>query len=241
MGATHKALPDKNRDSRALARKPKIVHRAVDVLGSLICLVLSSPILFIVALLVRMDGGPALYRQTRAGLNGQLFQALKFRSMRVHNTPSEQLATFHGQVTGNHPMVTSIGRWIRRFKVDELPQAWNVLRGDMSLVGPRPTIPEQIVVYTEFQWRRLHVRPGMTGWAQVNGGIELTWPERIMLDVWYAEHQTVMLNLWILCRTISVIVSGEIRRGDVLTKAAAYARRSTGMAELVWPQGQDER
>jgi lipopolysaccharide/colanic/teichoic acid biosynthesis glycosyltransferase len=240
MGAAYTVLSGRENVGRVVVKEGKAIHRAFDVFGSLVCLLLSSPILLVVALLVRRDGGPALYRQTRAGRNGEPFAAFKFRSMRVHEIPSDQLATLHGQVTGGHPMVTPVGRWIRRFKIDELPQALNVLRGDMALVGPRPTIPEQIVEYTDFQWRRLHVRPGMTGWAQIHGGIELTWQERIMLDVWYVEHRSVVLNLQILYRTISVIVFGEARDGSAWSTAEAYAKHLTGMAQLKWPQDRDE-
>ena len=240
MDTVHTAPPAERQSDRRVITKSRGIQRAVDVFGSVVCLILSSPVLLVVALIVRQDGGPALYRQTRAGMNGLPFEALKFRSMRVHNTPSDKLSTVHGQVDGNHPMVTPIGRWIRRFKIDELPQAWNVLRGDMALVGPRPTIPEQILVYTDIQWRRLHVRPGMTGWAQINGGIKLTWPERIMLDVWYVEHHSLMLDLWILCRTISVIVSGEVRNAVALSKAEEFARHLGGMAVSQWPQNLDK-
>ena len=121
-------------------------------------------------------------------------------------------------------MVTPVGRWLRRFKIDELPQLFCVLRGDMALIGPRPTVLEQVKEYTTFQRRRLDVPPGMTGWAQVNGGIEISWPERILLDVWYVDHRSFWLDLRILWRTIGVILFGETPDSTSLQEAIGYAK-----------------
>ena len=127
-------------------------------------------------------------------------------------------------------MVTRTGRWIRRYKVDELPQLLNVLVGDMALVGPRPTVPEQTEIYSDFEMRRLALPPGMTGWTQINGGIELTWPERILLDVWYVDHRTLWLDLRILLRTAAVILAGEKPNTEALKNAIAYAKNKYGQA-----------
>jgi lipopolysaccharide/colanic/teichoic acid biosynthesis glycosyltransferase len=116
-----------------------------------------------------------------------------------------------------------VGRWIRRYKVDELPQLLNVLRGDMSLIGPRPAMPEHKQKYTAFEYRRLSIRPGMTGWAQVNGGMELSWPERIVLDVWYIDHRSLWLDIAILWQTLAVVIFGEEPDRAALEEALAYA------------------
>jgi lipopolysaccharide/colanic/teichoic acid biosynthesis glycosyltransferase len=136
-------------------------------------------------------------------------------------------------------MVTPVGRWIRRFKIDELPQLLRVLRGDMTLIGPRPTVLEQVEEYTAFQRRRLHIPPGMTGWAQVNGGIEISWPERIMLDVWYVEHRSFWLDMKILWRTTAVVLFGEMPNPKSLEEAIAYARQQVGEAEVAGYSGAD--
>src|SRR5215472_8742297 len=175
-----------------------MLRRLIDVLASSVLLLLASPIFLVTALAIWLcDHGPVFYRQTRAGWRGCPFELLKFRSMRVNNLP----AVVMGQVGIEHPMVTPVGRWIRRFKIDELPQLLNVLRGEMTLIGPRPTILEQVEHYTRFQRRRLSMPPGMTGWAQVNGSSRLSWPERIVLDVWHVDHRSFWLDLRILSRT----------------------------------------
>lgn len=133
-----------------------------------------------------------------------------------------------GQVRDRHPMVTPVGRWIRRFKIDELPQLLNVLQGEMTLIGPRPTVLEQVAEYTPFQLRRLDIPPGMTGWAQVNGGVNITWPERIYLDVWYIDHRSFWLDLKILSRTTVVIFFGEEPNSRALDDAIAYAVKQGG-------------
>lgn len=199
-------------------------QRLIDISLSSILLLLASPVLLITAWAIWLtDHGPVFYRQTRTGWLGRPFQLLKFRSMEVnHLSP---LAV--GQVRGEHPMVTPVGRCLRRLKIDELPQLWNVLRGEMSLVGPRPALPEQTAAYTEFQRRRLLVRPGITGWAQVNGNIEFPWVERIVLDVWYVDHRSVWLDMKILFRTVVVIVLGEKSSERALEEACAYADRTS--------------
>lgn len=199
-----------------------MIRRLFDIAFSFAILFLGSPFLLLAAAAVRLDGGPVIYRQTRVGAQGRLFKVFKFRSMRPNNLTTAELAIEHGQVTVCHPEVTTVGRWIRRFKIDEVPQLMNVLRGEMSIVGPRPTVEEQVREYSEYQWRRLEVRPGLTGWAQVNGGIELDWPDRILLDVWYVDHRSLWLDASILCRTFRVIFAGDRCDPAALLKAERY-------------------
>jgi lipopolysaccharide/colanic/teichoic acid biosynthesis glycosyltransferase len=202
-----------------------MLRRPIDIFASGILLLLAAPILIITGLAIwSVDRHAVFYRQTRAGVLGRPFELLKFRSMQINDIPAVQV----GQVRGKHPMVTPVGRWIRRFKIDELPQLINVLRGEMTLIGPRPTVMEQVEEYTPFQRRRLEVSPGMTGWAQVNGGVELSWPERIMLDVWYVDHRSFWLDIQILWRTASVILFGEKPGSDALKQAIAYANEQPG-------------
>jgi len=206
-----------------------MLRRLIDILASSVLLLLASPIFLVTALAIRLsDHGPVFYRQTRAGWRGCPFELLKFRSMRVNNLP----AVVMGQVGIEHPMVTPVGRWLRRFKIDELPQLLNVLRGEMTLIGPRPTVLEQVKEYTAFQRRRLDVLPGMTGWAQVNGGVEISWPERILLDVWYVDHRSLWLYLKIMWRTITVVLFGEAPDLVSLEEAIRYARQQAGEAEV---------
>lgn len=200
------------------------LRRLVDIIVSGALLLLCAPSLLCIALAIWLTGGgPVLFRQRRAGLHNQTFQLLKFRSMRVNDLTVDD-ATGATEIREEHPLVTPVGRWIRRFKMDELPQLLNVLHGDMSLIGPRPTVPEQTEKYTAFEFQRLDILPGMTGWAQVNGGIELSWPERIILDVWYVHHRSLWLDFRILWRTIAVIVIGEKLNSGALAEAIAYAK-----------------
>lgn len=199
------------------------VKRALDVAVALVTLALSSPIWLTTCLWIYLeDRGPIFFRQERMGLNAQPFEALKLRSMQVNNLAVDDL----GQVTLSNPMVTRAGKFARRFKIDELPQLINVLRGDMSLVGPRPTVRSQVERYTPFQMRRQAVLPGLTGWAQVNGGIELTWQQRIVLDVWYVDHWSLWLDFKILSRTLGVVIFGERPRPQALAAAERYAREA---------------
>jgi lipopolysaccharide/colanic/teichoic acid biosynthesis glycosyltransferase len=211
------------------------LRRLVDVIASIALLLLCAPVLLGTALAIWLtDRGPVFYRQSRAGLHNQPFQLLKFRSMRVNDLPVDD-ATEATEIREEHPLLTPVGRWIRRFKVDELPQLLNVLRGDMALIGPRPTVPEQTAKYTAFQLRRLDILPGVTGWAQVNGGIDLSWPDRIMLDVWYVCHRSPWLDLRILWRTVAVILIGEKISPEALAEAIAYARHQDVESETAAP------
>jgi lipopolysaccharide/colanic/teichoic acid biosynthesis glycosyltransferase len=186
--------------------------RALDVVGAGIGLALSSPILAASALAIRLeDGGPVFFRQERVGIAGSTFTVLKLRTMVVG---AEGKGAGYAVDRGDS-RITRVGRLLRGASIDELPQLWNVLVGDMSLVGPRPTLAYQVERYDERQRRRLDVRPGVTGWAQVNGRAALSWPERIELDVWYVEHRSLALDLRILLRTAVVLARpGVVYRSD---------------------------
>ena len=173
--------------------------RTLDVAGSLVLLVVTSPVLAIAALAIRASmGAPVLYRQLRTGLGGRVFTLVKLRTM----SPPERDAT-------DAERITPLGRWLRATSIDELPQLWNVLRGDMSLVGPRPLLPEYLGRYTSEQARRHAVRPGLTGLAQVGGRNALTWAEKFELDVWYVDHPSLVLDLRILWRTVRCVLGGR--------------------------------
>jgi len=199
------------------------LKRFLDILLSLSALLVLSPLLLLTALLIRLeDGPPVFYRQTRVGKDGETFDILKFRSMRVNDAPAAMMGT----VTSDHPLVTRVGRFTRRFKVDELPQLLNVLKGELSLVGPRPTLPEQVAEYDDFARRRLLMRPGITGWAQVNGNIQLSWEDRIALDVFYVDHWSLTFDAYILWRTVSVVLFGEKPNPKALEEAQRYEHRT---------------
>jgi len=174
------------------------MNRAVDALVAGAGLVLASPILGLAALASKLERkGPVFYRQTRVGKDGEDFEVLKLRSMVVG---AESLGAGYALDEGD-ARITRVGRILRRASIDELPQLWNVLRGDMSIIGPRPTLRYQVEQYDEHQRRRLDVRPGLTGWAQVHGRASLPWAERIELDVWYVDHRSPRIDLEILLRT----------------------------------------
>ena len=171
-------------------------------------LVCASPVLALAALAIKLDGGgPVLYRQARVGRGGLDFELLKLRTMVVG--AERQGAGW--AVDAGDPRITRVGRWLRRLSLDELPQLWNVVRGDMSVIGPRPTLRYQVEKYTERQRRRLEVRPGITGWAQVQGRAALPWDERIELDVWYVEHRSLSLDARILARTPLALFRGTYK------------------------------
>ena len=171
-------------------------------------LVVTSPLLAAAALAIKLeDGGPVLYRQTRVGKDGADFELLKLRSMEVDAERKGAGAA----VDRGDPRITRVGRVIRATSVDELPQLWNVLRGDMSVIGPRPTLRYQVEQYTDEQRRRLAVKPGLTGWAQIHGRATLPWARRIELDVWYVENRSPLLDLKILLRTPLALFRGTYK------------------------------
>ena len=184
------------------------LNRALDVLIAGTGLALTSPLLAVAAAAVKLeDGGPVLYRQTRVGQHGEDFELLKLRTMVVGaETMGAGLSVNRGD-----ERITRTGRVLRKLSLDELPQLWNVVRGEMSVIGPRPTLRYQVEQYDERQRHRLDVKPGITGWAQVNGRAALAWPDRIELDVWYVEHRSALLDLQILARTPFALFRGTYK------------------------------
>ena len=181
------------------------MNRAADVAIAGGALLLASPVLGLAALAIKLaDGAPILYRQTRVGKDGRDFELLKLRTMVVG---AESMGAGYAVDRGDS-RITRSGRVLRRLSLDELPQLWNVVRGDMSIVGPRPTLRYQVERYDERQRRRLEVKPGITGWAQVHGRAALPWPERIELDVWYVDHRSPRLDLVILLKTPLALLGG---------------------------------
>ena len=190
----------------------RLVKWIADRIAAALLLLLLSPLLVGIALWILLDSGrPAILAQDRAGKDGKTFRMLKFRTM-VQNALelAPQLTEDPFGVVENDPRITRVGRFLRRSGLDELPQLWNVLRGQMSLVGPRPDLVEQAAHYTEHDRRRLSVEPGITGWSQVNGREAIGWPERIEQDIWYIDHWSLRLDAKILWRTFSELGrSGE--------------------------------
>ncbi|HEU4904513.1 MAG TPA: sugar transferase [Solirubrobacterales bacterium] len=180
--------------------------RPLDILIATLALVVLSPVLLIAAIAIRLGSrGPVVYRQRRVGLDGREFELLKLRTM-VQGSDPVGVGTVVGR---DDPRVTAAGRWLRRTSLDEIPNLVNVLRGEMAIVGPRPTIPAQVVDYTPRQHRRHEVRPGLTGWAQVQGRAGIPWEERIELDVDYVERRSFALDLRILAQTAWLLVTGH--------------------------------
>ena len=176
------------------------MKRLFDILMSALGLILLSPLLLLVALLVLADvGRPVLFRQRRPGLGGRPFELVKFRTMRSGSAAG-------AGVDSDSLRLTRIGRLLRASSLDELPELWNVLKGEMSLVGPRPLLMQYLDRYTPEQARRHEVRPGITGWAQVNGRNALSWDEKFALDIWYVDHRSFMLDLRILALTALSLV-----------------------------------
>ncbi len=184
------------------------MNRALDVVGASLGLVLASPFLAAAAVAIKLDGGgPVLYRQRRVGKDGREFELVKLRTMVV----GAEREGAGWAVDEGDPRITRVGAVLRRLSLDEVPQLWNVVRGEMSLIGPRPTLAYQVEQYTPHQRRRLAVRPGITGWAQVQGRASLPWEERIELDVWYVDHRSPWLDLKILARTPFALFGGTYK------------------------------
>lgn len=184
-----------------------MAKRAFDVAIAGLLVLILSPLLAIIALAVVLDApGPALYVSERIGKGGRPFSFYKFRSM-VHGADRQGRGL---EIANADPRITRVGNLLRRTSLDELPQLFNILKGEMSLVGPRPTVRSQVERYTALQRRRLEVLPGVTGWAQVNGRNLLSWPQRIELDIWYVDHRSLWLDLRILLLTVPLLLG---RRG----------------------------
>jgi lipopolysaccharide/colanic/teichoic acid biosynthesis glycosyltransferase len=184
------------------------VNRALDVAIAGAGLVVSSPLLALGAVAVKLGGGgPVLYKQTRVGQHGDDFELLKLRTMIVG---AEKQGAGYAVDKGD-ARITSAGRVLRRLSLDELPQLWNVVRGDMSIIGPRPTLRYQVDQYDERQLHRLDVKPGITGWAQIHGRASLPWADRIELDLWYVRHHDWKTDLLILLRTPLALLGGHYK------------------------------
>ena len=180
--------------------------RPADIAIASLALLLAAPVLLVAALAIRLTSrGPVIYRSARVGLHGAGFELLKLRTMHPGNEP----VGVGSPALDRDPRVTGVGRWLRRFSLDELPNLVNVLRGEMAIVGPRPTLAAQVEAYDEQQRRRLEVRPGLTGWAQVNGRAGIPWEERIELDVWYVDNRSLALDLRILAGTAELLLTGR--------------------------------
>jgi lipopolysaccharide/colanic/teichoic acid biosynthesis glycosyltransferase len=182
-----------------------MIKRGFDLVVSTALSVVTAPLVAALALLVALESrGHPIYTQTRVGQGGRPFQIFKLRTM---VSGAEHVGAGLA-ISAGDTRITRIGALLRRYSLDELPNLWNVVRGEMSIVGPRPTLQHQVDSYTEHQRRRLSVKPGITGWAQVNGRAALPWPERIELDVWYVEHRSMALDLRILRQTLGQVVNG---------------------------------
>lgn len=199
------------------SRVQRDVKRACDLVGAGVLLVLLIPVLLGTAVAVRVtSGGQVIFRQQRIGKDGRPFAIYKFRTM-TQGTEASGLGSY---VHRDDPRITPVGRVLRRTSIDELPQFVNVVKGEMSMVGPRPDLPHHVEEYTEWQRRRLEVRPGITGWAQVSGRNELSWQDRIEVDVEYIERWSLLLDLAVLAKTVGVVLGGygaaqPPRDGDV--------------------------
>jgi lipopolysaccharide/colanic/teichoic acid biosynthesis glycosyltransferase len=183
-----------------------MIRRAVDIAVSAAVLVLTSPLLALAALAIRLESsGPVIYSQQRAGLHGEVFDVLKLRTM----IDGAEHVGAGLSINADDSRITRVGALLRRTSLDELPNLVNVLRGEMSLIGPRPTLPAQVAQYSPRQRGRLAIRPGITGWAQVNGRASLPWEERIELDLFYIAHRSLSLDARILSRTVAMVLGGS--------------------------------
>jgi lipopolysaccharide/colanic/teichoic acid biosynthesis glycosyltransferase len=201
-------MDDRARPERSAYERGK---RALDLAVAVPAAILLAPLVAALAVLVRRESrGPIFFRQERVGRHGEPFEILKLRTLAPEpvTRPADYL------LSAEDARITRVGAFLRRWSLDELPQLWNIVRGDMSLVGPRPTLRYQVEQYSDFQRRRLEVPPGITGWAQIHGRNALTWPQRIELDVWYVDHRSLRLDVEILLRTIPTLFRPGSIYGD---------------------------
>lgn len=195
------------------------IKRVLDFIIALIGLIVASPILLVVALLVRLKlGSPILFRQQRVGLDGEIFEMVKFRTMKDATDPQ-------GNPLPDEERLTSFGNFLRKSSLDELPELWNVLKGDMSLVGPRPLLVEYLPLYSKEQMKRHHVRPGITGYAQVNGRNNISWTKKFELDVYYVKHYSLALDLKILWQTVAKVLG----QADISQEGHVTVEKFNGM------------
>lgn len=195
--------------------------RIFDVVSSLFGLILLTPVIVVVSWLIRRKlGSPVLFRQVRPGLNGQPFEMIKFRTMR-------DAVDVNGNQLPDSERMTSFGSFLRSSSLDELPELWNVFKGDMSLVGPRPLLMEYLPLYSPEQYRRHEVRPGVTGWAQINGRNALSWEEKFKLDIWYIDNRSFWLDLKIIFLTVKkVVIRDGINADGEVTMPKFTGRKS---------------
>ncbi|MDO4924970.1 MAG: sugar transferase [Turicibacter sp.] len=195
------------------------IKRVLDFIIALIGLIVASPILLVVALLVRLKlGSPILFRQQRVGLDGEIFEMVKFRTMKDATDPQ-------GNPLPDEYRLTSFGNFLRKSSLDELPELWNVLKGDMSLVGPRPLLVEYLPLYSKEQMKRHDVRPGITGYAQVNGRNNISWSKKFELDVYYVKHYSLGLDLKILWQTVAKVLG----QADISQEGHVTMEKFNGM------------
>ena len=207
-----------------------IIKRLLDLVAATILLVLFAPIFFVVAVAIKLDSsGPVFFRQERIGCGGRGFRIFKFRTM----TADADRLTRGLPGDSASPLITSVGRHLRNYRIDELPQLLNVVRGEMSLVGPRPLVPLYAHTWTQEERKRLNMRPGMTGWQQINGAGTLNWEERAALDVWYVEHWSFWLDCLILLRTPWVVVRGNTVYGKDGQDRSSIPNRSSAALETM--------
>jgi undecaprenyl phosphate N,N'-diacetylbacillosamine 1-phosphate transferase len=208
--------------ANALRRAQLAIKRVVDIAMSAFLLVFLLPLMIAIAVAVRATSpGAVIFRQRRVGKGGRLFVIYKFRTMTQEaSTPGRGT-----RVYDDDPRITRVGKFLRRTSLDELPQLFNVMKGEMSFVGPRPDLPHHVEAYTEFQRRRLEVRPGITGWAQVSGRNELTWDERIMLDAEYIQSWSLARDLFVVMKTVAVVLG---RKGVALPRNVGDAADDKG-------------
>ncbi|RFC67896.1 MULTISPECIES: sugar transferase [Mesorhizobium] len=194
------------------------MKRVFDILVSLVALIVLAPVFVLVSIMVRRKlGSPVFFRQQRPGLNGAPFEMVKFRTMIAAHGAD-------GKALPDSERLTAFGRFLRSTSLDELPELWNVLKGDMSLVGPRPLLMEYLPLYSAFQARRHEVRPGITGWAQINGRNAISWPEKFELDVWYVDNQSFWLDIKILALTFIRV----LKRSDISAQGEATMKPFAG-------------
>ena len=195
-----------------------MIKRALDIWGAAIGLIVFSPLLIVISLMIRRQlGSPVLFRQSRPGMHGRPFQMIKFRTM-LDTIDAD------GRPLPDAERLTKLGHFLRSSSLDELPELWNVLKGDMSLVGPRPLLMDYLPLYSPEQARRHEVRPGVTGWAQVNGRNAISWDEKFALDVWYVDNRSLWLDLKIIWLTIRKV----IKRDDISAAGEATMSKFTG-------------
>jgi len=209
-----------------------MAKRALDLTATFVALFLSWPVLLVVAWKIRRElGSPVLFRQLRPGLDGKPFPLVKFRTMR-------DAVDADGRPLPDAERLTAFGKWLRASSLDELPELWNVLTGDMSLVGPRPLLMEYLPLYSPEQRRRHEVRPGITGWAQVNGRNAVTWEKRFELDVWYVDNRSLWLDVKILMLTVKKVLAREgiSAAGDATMPRFNGSKQATDSARRQWRQ-----